>query len=672
MDLSAPFLAFTHKTPQSLQLAFRARLDPLFSENFTLLTANSTMASNGSPDVRDASASYLEALSTLSPADREAQVQALQERAAQQARQEAITAAAEQQAQREAEAEAQAQTEREAAAREAAEHAALEEAQAELQRQRAASEAAAAQRAHAESVARGLQHRRLEQAAHGAGERALEREPAVRETATSQAGLRLATRGTVQELQDSPDFEKLVRQLVQEGLQAQQQPASGKRFAAAVSALSRRPFEEKSNRLETWLWQAELLLQKTGLDRESWGLALIQALTDGPSEAVRVQLHSTSDPTLLSYEAVVGVLTSLYGVKETASGLQTKLEQLQLTTDSLAAFLVYRDKFTNLCSRIPETDLAAPQRCRIFLLGCPHWLRMALTLGREQANDLAQLIHLAGQAMQSLEESRLQQRSAAAEPAVGRGKGRAQPHADSARPAKVGKTTHNGGPSSSGAGSNRPPPVVDGVPAAVVLERLTARVCLKCGQSGHRARECANGPNAARQRTFCPPPIVAAMLDSHLQKHDASIKGGLPSLPYSSLKALEVRTQPFTSMVGCACDEFPGSKLNFDMFLSSMHEGHVLLDLSSAKPHEARNVILHAQNCRKERSLGIVYLLPKMKDSAWKALLTNAAGLTSVYPCLKQNGKSTKAHALYEAPMVAGLSTIWSCNVAGGEGPRPL
>ena len=329
------------------------------------------MANNGSANAFDARASYVEALSGMPSAEREAQIQSLQQQAeeaaqAEAVRSEAVRAAAEQQAAAEREAEAQAQAEREAAAREAAEHAALEAAQAEFQRQRAGAEAAQ-ERARAEADAQGLQHRRLQQAARGAGERLTGRLGAGSVPVTSRAGPAPSSQDTVQQLQNSEAFTQLVQQLMEEACQTRQQTSSSKKFSAAVSVLSRRPFEEKSNRLETWLWLAELFLRKTGLERESWGEVIVQALADGPSEAVRIQLESTADPALLSYDNVVEVLTSLYSVKETTCGIQTKLEQLQLSRDSLPAFLGYRDAFTSLCSKISEKDLPSSQRCRIFL-----------------------------------------------------------------------------------------------------------------------------------------------------------------------------------------------------------------------------------------------------------------------------------------------------------------
>ncbi len=196
-------------------------------------------------------------------------------------------------------------------------------------------------------------------------------------------------------------------------------------------------------------------------------------------------------------------------------------------------------------------------------------------------------------------------------------------------------------------------------------------MCLKCGKTGHRTRNCTSQPSASndapRQIGFQPSLVLAAMLEKHLPNAQEGMQKGLPCIPHSSLKALEIRTQPFTMLVGCSCDEFAGPKLHLDDFHTSMRTGHALLDLTSAQPHEARTAILHAQECRHEGSLGIVYLLPSVKHTAWKSLLTNAAGLTSVYPRVKQNGKSTRAHALYEGPLIAGLSTLWTCNVAGAQ-----
>ena len=75
----------------------------------------------------------------------------------------------------------------------------------------------------------------------------------------------------MQQLLNSEAFTQLIQQLVEAACQTRQQTSSSKNFSVAVSVLSRRPFEEKSNRLETWLWLAELFLRKTGLKRESWG-----------------------------------------------------------------------------------------------------------------------------------------------------------------------------------------------------------------------------------------------------------------------------------------------------------------------------------------------------------------------------------------------------------------
>ena len=94
----------------------------------------------------------------------------------------------------------------------------------------------------------------------------------------------------------------------------------------------------------------------------------------------------------------------------------------------------------------------------------------------------------------------------------------------------------------------------------------------------NRTRSCTSQPSASNdapmQIGFKPSPVLAAMLDKHLPNAQEGMQEGLPCMPHSSLKAFEIRTQPFTMLVDCSCDGFAGPKLHLDDFHTSMRTEH--------------------------------------------------------------------------------------------------
>ncbi len=135
---------------------------------------------------------------------------------------------------------------------------------------------------------------------------------------------------------------------------------------------------------------------------------------------------------LLSYDEMVHVLTNMYGAKETVSSIQTKMEHLHLKDEnSMASFLQFRDSFTALNSKIPAGELAADQRCRLFLKALPRSLNLHLTLHREEHNDVSRHIKLTTDYVQATEDARVHaavaDAAAAVQTTTGRAAGRKQP-----------------------------------------------------------------------------------------------------------------------------------------------------------------------------------------------------------------------------------------------------
>ena len=86
-------------------------------------------------------------------------------------------------------------------------------------------------------------------------------------------------------------------------------------------------------------------------------------------------------------------------------------------------------------------------------------------------------------------------------------------------------------------------------------------------------------------------------------------------MPGHVWKRLSKLSKPFDLLVGCNANGRDDDCMTMDAFLAKLHEAHALIDASRCSPFEAKQMIRHAQLCRKRKAFSAVYLLPSNKDA---------------------------------------------------------
>ena len=215
-------------------------------------------------------------------------------------------------------------------------------------------------------------------------------------------------------------------------------------------------------------------------------------------------------------------------------------------------------------------------------------------------------------------------------------------------------------------------PEVPGKTAAEVKAFADAHpgACLLCGSTAHRFAHC---PQKQAGQAPIPWPLPHACLTEYAHSVDdkAQQPVALP-LPETESDVLQTSvlpghiwrrcaklTKPFDLFVGCHTTNTDMPSLTPDRFCSSLHEGHAFINASRCSPLEAKQLIVHAQFCRKRKAFSAVYLLPAGKDAAWKSLLADVSHIVRLRLTSKLH-----VHAYYQRVFVPDLSS-WPCHIAG-------
>ena len=216
-----------------------------------------------------------------------------------------------------------------------------------------------------------------------------------------------------------------------------------------------------------------------------------------------------------------------------------------------------------------------------------------------------------------------------------------------------------------------------GSAAEEVKALADASLCVGCGKAGHRCSQChdrkgqASTPLLDQLASACtlvakpavlhddasPQPAADLMSEADCYQHSV-----LPGHIWRSLSKL---TKPFDLIIGCNATGTAAASMTPDQFLTTLHEGHALIDASRCTPFAAKQLILHAQACRKRKAFSAVYLLPASKDAVWKNLVSDAPHVAKLRLTFKLH-----VHAHYHRIFVPELNS-WPCRLAG-QGAQAL
>ena len=470
---------------------------------------------------------------------------------------------------------------------------------------------------------------------------------------------------------ESPTTQRILEALTDSQLENSRNKET-RLLAAATAALQKNCFKgTKAQKYELWIQHATNVLQHSGPDRASWGTALLSALDTNPQQMVYQRLNEDGDAGDFSWERVTGVLKGLYASRETADEWLEKLRLLQLEGPTPEDLDRYRNSFMQHTANLTTDVLSGQARCSMILADMPQPVRMLVRLDETQrgeeyteAGKLFDRVRVVFVAMKPECHEWWETKQLA----LGKGKAkRVETFAEAAaRPAKVARV---------GSASNQPSrlgkvglPDIPGMTPAQVKAAADANPdgCLLCGQKGHRYAHCPTRGQVADTlpKTFACLTETAISVDDKALQSDA-----LPStesdllqssvMPGQVWRRCAKLTKPFDLLVGCHASDTDTECLTPDLFLSSLHEGHAFINASRCSPFEAKQLILHAQECRKRKSFSAVYLLPSRKDAAWKSLLADVSHVAR----LRLTSK-LYVHAYYQRTFVPDLSS-WPCHIAG-------
>ena len=214
-------------------------------------------------------------------------------------------------------------------------------------------------------------------------------------------------------------------------------------------------------------------------------------------------------------------------------------------------------------------------------------------------------------------------------------------------------------------------PKVPGKSEDEVRSLVQRSLCAGCGKDGHVWAKCRTNPankgQVAGPADLSELPSSASCM-SMQETSPVAHTGEEPALPEACIKVakpctfvprLQRLTKHFDLLVGCQTSKSSAKCIEFSEFLSTMPEGHALIDMSTCSPLQTRQLIQHAQNCRKLKTFSAVYLLPSSKDAAWKSLLQDLPHIARERIAAKEY-----VHAYYQRPFVPDM-TAWSCQLAG-------
>ena len=136
-------------------------------------------------------------------------------------------------------------------------------------------------------------------------------------------------------------------------------------------------------------------------------------------------------------------------------------------------------------------------------------------------------------------------------------------------------------------------------------------------------------------------------------------------MPGHIWRRLSKLTKPFDLIIGCHATGTAAASMTPDQFLTTLHEGHALIDANRCTPFAAKQLIVHAQACRKRKAFSAVYLLPASKDAIWKNLVSDAPHVARLRLTAKLH-----VHAHYHRIFVPELNS-WPCRLAG-QGAQAL
>ena len=361
------------------------------------------------------------------------------------------------------------------------------------------------------------------------------------------------------------------------------------RSAAAINQLQKQPFKtsKSGQKLEYWLQHVRQVLTHNKVDDSEWGTALLSALDTQPQQQVYAQLDRRGDAADFSFEAVVAILTELFGSRSTVEDSLDKLRALELTSVLPEGLSKYQSEFLDLSASVSVEVLSGRARCMLIEAQLPDPVRIGLSImigqGGEAFTEPAKLFDYARQAMAQVPEMcqkwfderkvKLGKRPASFAEAV-------------SRPAKTTRTTTATQPSRTGKPGL---PKVDGKSADEVkrLADKDPKACFECGSHKHRYVDC---PNRQAQNATDMPGLAACLTES-ADSDDQSLQCAALTMPdagcdQSSMmpghiwKRCAKLTKPFDMLVGCNATDHDLPALTYDKFLETLHEGHAFINAS--------------------------------------------------------------------------------------------
>ncbi len=215
-------------------------------------------------------------------------------------------------------------------------------------------------------------------------------------------------------------------------------------------------------------------------------------------------------------------------------------------------------------------------------------------------------------------------------------------------------------------------PRVPGQSDAETKRRADMGVCIGCGIAGHCWNACPYCPNNKQRQaplcsviSACPEDQLSPQIDQSM--HDDALTQSATNVHQCSImpghiwKRLAKLTKPFDLMVGCNPADATAVSKTPDQFLDGMPEGHALINLSRCSALQAKQLIMHAQECRKRKAFTAVYLLPSNKDAMWKSLIGDVPHIARL-----RLTSQLWVHAHYQRAFVPDLFS-WPCQIAGQE-----
>ena len=441
-------------------------------------------------------------------------------------------------------------------------------------------------------------------------------------------------------------------------------------LAVAQTSLQKCSFGSvKGQKFEYWLQHATNVLESAGVDRSQWGTSLLSALAVHPQQLVYQRLNDAGDKADWTFDRIVDILTELYGAKETAEEFIRSLTDLHLTSYTPEALSKYRDEFLQIAANLTPEVYSGKSRCLLIEAQIPGPLRLAVVFTEDYTDPVklfGRLCEISPKCQEECKEWWARHR-----PDKGKGK-RSDTFVEVvSRPAKTQRT--NSGPQPSRFGKPGLPEVPGKTPAEVKAQAdAHPSDCIGCGSSTHRWAHCPK--NTKRGQVLDALPMTYACLSrTAAPVHDFALQqaAALPDAESDTLQSSVLPghiwrrcaklTKPFDMLIGCHAIDSDIACLTPDEFLSSLHEGHAFINASRCTALEAKQLIVHAQNCRKRKSFSAVYLLPSGKDAAWSSLLSDVSHVARLRLTSRLH-----VHAHYQRVFVPDLSS-WPCQIAGQE-----